>query len=247
MTDVLVAVHQPNLFPWLGYFDKLARADVFILQDDVQFARRHGGGGNWVNRVRILVAGAAAWITIPVRREKGPLQTIAELEIANQMPWRLQLLRKLRVQYGRAPHFAEGMDVLAPSIEFNTDSLTEFNVNAISALATSLDVMPRRMVRQSTLGVKGHATSLLVDLVKAVGGTAYLTGDGADGYLEPQEFSDARLRLEFQRFRHPEYPQGVDAFVPGLSVIDALMHCGVGGVRDMLQRSRAARTASEPA
>jgi hypothetical protein len=245
MSEMLVAVHQPNFFPWLGYFDKLARADVFILQDDVQFARRHGAGGNWVNRVRILVAGAAAWITIPVRREKGPLQTIAELEIANQMPWRSQLLRKLKVQYGRAPHFAEAMDVLAPSIEFSTDSLSEFNAHAISSLATSLDVMPRRMVRQSALGVTGHATSLLIDLVKSVSGTAYLTGDGADGYLEPQRFVEARLRLEFQRFRHPEYPQGVDAFVPGLSVVDALMHCGVHGVRGMLQRTRAASAANE--
>jgi hypothetical protein len=247
VTDVLVAVHQPNFFPWLGYFDKLARADVFILQDDVQFARRHGGGGNWVNRVRILVAGAAAWITIPVRREKGPLQTIAELEIANQMPWRSQLLRKLKAQYGLAPHFADAMELLAPTIEFSTDSLSEFNVHAISSLATSLDVMPRRIVRQSALGVKGHATSLLVDLVKAVGGTAYLTGDGADGYLEPQKFGEARLRLEFQHFRHPEYPQIAEAFVPGLSVIDALMHCGVNGVRDILQRSRAARAANKPA
>ena len=110
----VVAIHQPNCFPWLGYFDKLARADTFVLLDGVQFARRHGGGGNWVNRVRVLVAGVASWITAPVKRANIPLQSIVELEIADEMPWRTQLLRTLKVQYARAPHFAEAMDLIAP-------------------------------------------------------------------------------------------------------------------------------------
>jgi hypothetical protein len=233
-------VYQPNLFPWLGYFDKLARADVFILQDDVLFARRHGGGGNWVDRVRILVAGAAEWMTVPVRQGDGPVQTIAQLRIADQMPWRSKLMRTLKVQYGRAPHFAEAMDALGPSIEFKTDSLSEFNTHAIVALATALQVMPPRLVRRTELGVTGKATSLLVDLVRSAGGTAYLTGDGAGGCLEPQKFDEAGLRLEHQHFSHPEYFQGEHAFVSGLSVIDALMHCGFARVAEMLHRGRMA-------
>ena len=62
----VVAIHQPNFFPWLGFFDKIARADVFVLMDNVQFPRT--STGTWVNRVKLLVAGRERWATAPVVR-----------------------------------------------------------------------------------------------------------------------------------------------------------------------------------
>jgi hypothetical protein len=234
----VVAIHQPNFFPWLGYFDKLARADTFVLLDGVQFARRHGGGGNWVNRVRVLVAGVASWITAPVKRANIPLQSIAELEIADDMPWRAQLLRTLKVQYSRASHFAEAMDLITPLVQYPAGRLSEFNCHAIGVLAKALDVVPPALVRQTELGVSGHSNDLLVDVVKAVKGATYLSGDGADGYLKAEVFEQAGIRLAFQHFQQPEYPQGTKAFVAGLSIIDVLMHCGVARARELVKPAR---------
>ena len=61
----VVAIHQPNFFPWLGYFDKIRRSDIFILLDDVQFSKT---GGVWSNRVKVLINGEGRWLTAPVER-----------------------------------------------------------------------------------------------------------------------------------------------------------------------------------
>src|SRR5436190_9888435 len=58
---MLVAIHQPNYFPWLGYLDRMARADLFIVLDHVQFERR-----NYQNRAPILLEGVERWLTVPV-------------------------------------------------------------------------------------------------------------------------------------------------------------------------------------
>jgi hypothetical protein len=64
----VVAIHQPNFLPWLGFFDKLARADVFVLLNSVQFPRT--SKGTWINRVKLLVGGEARWATVPIVRPR---------------------------------------------------------------------------------------------------------------------------------------------------------------------------------
>ena len=72
----VVAIHQPNFFPWLGYFDKIARSDVFIFLDDVQFPKT---GGVWSNRVKILIGGEARWSTAPIDRSFTGTRKICEM------------------------------------------------------------------------------------------------------------------------------------------------------------------------
>ena len=95
------------------------------------------------------------------------------------------------------------------------------------------------IVLGSTLGVEDRATDLLVRMVKAVGGTAYLAGGGTAGYQEDDKFHEAGIKLIYQEFQHPTYPQfnSVD-FKPGLSVVDALMNCGFGGTSELLKAGK---------
>jgi hypothetical protein len=227
----VVAIHQPNFFPWLGYFDKIARSDVFVLLDDVQFSKT---GGSWTNRARLLENGTPAWKTVPVRRASQGLQPIRSV-VMDDSPWRSKLLSFLRTYYGAAPAFGDVMPFVSELIEYPATVLCDFNIHAIERLMARLGLTQTRLVRQSELGVGGHASDLLVNLVRAAGGSVYLSGDGSDGYLDPEAFTRAGLQLEFQGFRHPEYAQrGATGFVPGLSVIDALMQCGFDRVGEML-------------
>lgn len=231
----LVAIHQPNFFPWLGYFDKIARCDVFILMDNVQFPKT---GGTWVNRVQMLVSGRAVWVTMPIVRAYQGTRLICEMKINNSTPWRAKLLKTIQMNYARATFFEEVFPFLAELVNNPTDRLVEYNLFAVRSMAEALQFEMSKLIPGSTLSVQGSATDLLISMVKAVRGTAYLCGGGAAGYQQDEKFAEAGIELIYQNFKHPGYPQtNTTAFIPGLSVVDALMNCGFEKTRDLVMNN----------
>lgn len=230
----LVAIHQPNFLPWLGYFDKLARADVFVLLDHVQFSKT---GGTWSNRVQVLINGQAAWLTMPVVRAYHGVRSYREMALDDRSPWRAKMLKTIQLNYAAALYFAAIYPVLETILHTPTTSLAEFNEAGIRHLAAGLGLSSARLLRSSELAVQGQATDMLVSLVQAVGGDAYLAGGQAAAYQQDDKFADAGIAVIYQQFQHPVYPQGTrPAFVPGLSIVDALMHCGWEGTAARLRR-----------
>jgi hypothetical protein len=221
---MICAIHQPNFFPWLGYFDKIRRADVFVLLDAVDYPRSGSGGmGSWTNRVRLSIGGEPRWIGCPVRRM--PLGApIRDAVIDDSQPWRGKLLKTLQASYGKAARFDEAMALLGPLIEDPQDNLAAFNIAAIEAIAERLGCAAR-LVRQSALACEGQATAMLVSLTKEVGAQTYLAGGGAAGYQDDTLFAQAGLLLRYQDFTPQPYGR-LDRFTPGLSVIDYLMQDG---------------------
>jgi hypothetical protein len=219
----VVAIHQPTFLPWLGWWDKLARADVFVLLDDVQFPKK---GGTWVNRVRMLVNGNRAWVTVPVDRAYHGVRSIREMRIDQAKPWRRRIEATITASYSRAPHFGEVYPVVEQCLHVASDRIAELNEAAIRRMAPPLGLDTSKLVRQSDLGVTSRGTELLALLCQAVGGDAYLTGDGAGEYFVPEMVTEAGLAVLEQRFTPPPYPQPVDEHVPGLSIVDVLMNCG---------------------
>lgn len=222
--SLLVAIHQPNVFPWLGFFDKLARADLFVVLDHVQFPKK---GGSWGNRVQFLVAQQPRFVTVPIRRDVHGVRRTCEVKTSPQSDWRGDIIKTLQTNYGRAPHFREVFAVAEPLIRNPEATLAEYNLNGIRTLARHLRIDVGKIVRSSTLPVEGVRTDLLIDILRAVGGERYLNGGGSAGYLEPEKFAANGIELVQQAFQHPVYAQvGSKAFVPGLSCLDALFHCG---------------------
>ena len=231
-----VAIHQPNFFPWLGYFDKIARADVFVILDHIQFNKSRPG--NWSNRVQMAVSGQAAWVTMPVVRAYAGGRRIDEMLIDNGAPWRKKLLQLLRSNYGRTAGFRETFPFVADLVENPTDRVADFNIAAVTAVCGRLGLRTDHMIRSSQLPVEGRATDMLVALVRQAGGTRYLSGDGSSGYQEDDKFHAAGIDVEYQQFQHPVYGQrGAGTFLPGLSILDALFNCGLDGTARLLARS----------
>jgi hypothetical protein len=231
----LVAIHQPTFLPWLGWWDKLMRADVLVLLDDVQFSKK---GGTWMNRVRMLVAGEARWVTMPVDRAYTGTRRVREMRIDESKPWRKNIVATIRSSYASAPFAGDVLPVVEEALSAQTDLVAELNEWAIRLLADRLGLDRSKLVRQSQLGASGTGTELLVELCRAVRGDTYLSGDGADEYLLPELFREAGLTLVYQDFKPPPYPQLVPHHVPGLSVIDALMSCGWHGTAELLRTGR---------
>jgi hypothetical protein len=217
---MICAIHQPNFFPWLGYFDKIRRADVFVFLDEVAYGKSGKGMGSWINRVRVDVQGRPTWFGCPVRRRPGT-QSIRDVEIDDAQPWRRKLLRTLEANYKRAPGFARAIELLQPLLDYPAGRLAQFNEHAVRRIAASLG-LECRLVRQSQLAVLGKGTRLLIEIVKAVGADAYLCGGGAAGYQEDALFAPNGIELVYQNFAARPYREP-ESLLSGLSVIDYLM------------------------
>jgi len=229
----IVAIHQPNFFPWLGYFDKIARSDVFILLDHVQLQKT---GGTWSNRVKLLMGGEARWVPAPIVRNFHGVRAISEMEFQSNDPWRDKLQKSLVANYARAPFFHETMDFFEPLILNPENNLARYNGAVVMAVAKRLGLPSEKFRWSSEIGAGEQSSEMLIALTRAVSGNAYMCGGGAEGYQEDALFAAAGIKLIYQNFKHPIYEQlaGRD-FVAGLSIIDAFMYCGLSGVQSILR------------
>ena len=220
----IVAIHQPNFLPWLGYFNKIFRSDVFIVMDNVQFQKT---GGTWSNRVQIVINGKPAWLTMPIQRNYHGMKTYTEMLINNTEPWRQRLLKTIELNYRKSAYFDDVFQLLHPLISNSTDSLVEYNISIIKSIMTRLSIEESKLKLGSTLNLHSSSTDLLIEMVKAVEGDAYLAGGGALGYQEDKKFAAAGIELIYQKYITPEYDQfNASQFLAGLSIIDVLMNCG---------------------
>ncbi|MDR2416830.1 MAG: WbqC family protein [Holosporales bacterium] len=214
-----IAIHQPNFLPWRGYFQKIHQADVFVFLDDVQISLRHNA---ITHRTRSLRNGTPQWLTMPVIRA----EKILDVQIGDRA--RLcKLERKVREWYCKAPYFKTIFPILERVFAHETDSLAEFNINAITLLCHHLNIHTPLM-RSSTLNISSTKQERILDIVTALGGDRYLSGKGAIDYQSEDAFKDRNITLEYISYNLAPYPQfNSNTFVPGLSVIDLLMNCGL--------------------
>lgn len=233
MNSKIVAIHQPNFFPWLGYFNKIHCSDCFIIMDNVQFPET--GRGSWINRVKLLVQGIPKWNTMPVMRTYHGYRIIAEMQIDDSSPWRSKFLKTIRANYAKAAYFNSVLEIIEPLVMFPSSSVADFNINAITTLCEIVGIDTAKMIRGTSLDVSGNATELLIAMTNAADGTSYVCGGGSDGYQEDDLFAQNNIQLVYQNFKHPEYPQcGSSEFIPGQSIIDVLMNCGVSNTKELI-------------
>jgi len=230
----IVAIHQPNFFPWLGYFNKIARCDCFILLDNVQFPKK---GGTYTNRVKILIDNKESWITVPVKRDYHGFKCIKDVEINNGSNWQKIIINTIKINYSKSPYYDEVINIIENLIIQAADSLSEFNINSISKLC-EIWGYKQKLILGSSLECSGNSTELLISLTKAVNGTTYMCGGGAVKYQDDEEFAKAGLNLIYQKFHHPTYSQNNhENFIPGLSIIDVLFCCGFSETKKLIENN----------
>ena len=229
-----IAIHQPNFFPWLGYFEKIVRSDAFVFLDHVQYQKT---GGAWSNRVKLLIKGEPKWVTAPINRAFSGVRAVREIEFLSGVPWREDMLKLLTQQYAKTPFFGEAMELLTPLILNPDNNVAQYNSHAVVAITAKLGVDTGKFFWSSQLPFEGHANELLISLVQSLSGSAYLCGGGAAGYQDDLLFSNSGVDVVYQNFRQQPYPQsGAGSFVAGLSIMDALMQAGVAGTRALIMK-----------
>jgi len=222
----VVAIHQPNFAPWIGYFHKILKSDVFIFLDHVEYSRR-----SFTNRNRIKGPKGATWLTVPVSVRGKP--RIIDVKI-NGTEWKRKHLNTFKAFYGKAEHFEEIYEHLESIYEQEWLYLAEFNKALIKEISDILQITPR-FVDSHTLEPRGKKMEMIIDLCKKVGATVYFSGKGAMNYQDPKVFEENGIKLVYQEFEHPVYLQRFGEFIPNLSILDMLFNVGVEKTREILK------------
>ena len=238
---MIVAAHQPHYMPWLGYLDKMAKADLFVVMDDLQYEAQ-----NYQNRQRIKLHSGAQWLTVPLERGTQG-DRICDKRIDNsgstRQHWQRRTWLTLEINYRRALFFAKYADELYGVYAQPWVSLLELDMKMLELARKWLDIRTP-IIRASGLRLTGNKTERLIDLCRKTDARCYLSGGGGStGYLDVEQMGRAGVGVIWQHFEHPRYQQRYSdvGFVSHLGFIDLLFNVGDASREMLFQRSHPSR------
>ena len=215
-----LAILQPGYLPWLGFFDQLARSDVFVIYDDVQFDK-HG----WRNRNRIKGPSGPVWLTVPVLHSGKKLPANHQVEIDSRQPWARKHVGTVRQFYAHAPYLHRYLPELEELLQRSWTLLVDLDLAVIALLARWLGIKCT-LERSSRLGIGGGQSERLLNHCLHLKASHYLSGAAARDYLDIAVFARHGVEVVWQDYAHPVYPQQHGAFISHLSALDLLLNCG---------------------
>lgn len=226
----VVAIHQPEYLPWLGFFKKMMNVELFVFLDDVQFRKK-----GWQNRNRIRINDGTTLLSIPVHTHSYP--KINEVTIDNEKNWSMRHKKSILYNYARAPYFGEIKDFIESIFEKKFQYLVDLNTEIIKFIMNELEIKSK-IVFSSELEISKKGSDRVLDICKAVDADHYITGTfWAESNLRVEEFKKSNIDVEFQKFQHPIYKQIHGEFIPEMSIIDLLFNEGRKEAKKILQNS----------
>jgi hypothetical protein len=220
---MVVAILQSNYLPWKGYFDIIAKSDVFVIYDSVQYTRR-----DWRNRNLIKTAQGTQWITVPVESKGNYSASIREMEISGR-EWIKQHTGAIKHAYAKAPFGKEGIAWIEALLyqQAAQTNLSACNCHLLKACCEKLGIKTP-LIEDKEFDIRGTKTEALLSIVKQIpGATRYLSGPAARVYLQEDVFNDAGYEVEWMDYSgYSEYPQLHPPFIHGVSIIDLIMNTG---------------------
>ena len=220
-----VVVSQSMLFPWVGMLEQIRLADVFVHYDDVQFSK-----GSYTNRVQLKTANGRQWMTIPLEGHKFG-QAINEVSIKSKRAWNNKHLDLLEKCFRGAPYATDALDIAALVYSKDYESIGMLARNSMLAVSEYYGLLDTtKLIDIVSLNIPGSSSERVVNVVKAVKGTEYITGHGARKYLDYDLFEESRIRVKFIDYKCVPYSQMHGDFTPYVSSLDLIANCGPAGI-----------------
>lgn len=231
---MIVSIHQPSYFPWLGLLDKITKSELYILMDDVQLTDRAYQHRN----ILLDCNGDTKFITIPINKKGYRDKKIKDITISN-LTWQKQHKKFIQFNYKKSPYYDEIFSNIKVILEKNYTFLLDV---LIDSMLITFDVfsIKTNLVFQSSLNYdktkkKGN---LILELLKTVNASCYISGTGAQNYLDEEEFVREGILLKFNQFVHPVYKQlNSKLFVEGMSSLDLLFSIGILNSRNIFLKN----------
>jgi hypothetical protein len=232
-----VAGIQPGYLPWLGFFDQMLRVDAFLVADELPFS-----SSGWTHRNRVKAPEGARWLTLPARPRRA--DAIADVALAPGGGWTRKHVTAVRHLYARSPVAAPLLDALEELLDPAATRLAEVSLATIRWLAALLDVRTPILI-SSELGLEARyrerfpeqpgPTHRIVAYLEALGANWLLEGAAGRAYLDGALFAAHGMRVSFQDYVHPLYPQLHGPFLSHLSALDLVLCVGPDEARRVLR------------
>lgn len=228
-----VAIHQPHYFPWLGYFDKMAKVDTFVLMDEVQLEDR-----SYMLRNRFLQKdGTLTYLSVTASKKGYREKAYKEIEVMECARWQKKHISYLKDLYCHAPYTEEILAELMPVFAKDYHFLAEVTRDSMEAVMRLLNI-PTKLIYQSELDWQRmqkeadrqvRRSNDVLAICQAAGASAYMTGAGASlEFLDQDSFQAAHIPVAVQSYACPIYTQRFSSeFIPNISALDLLFNCGI--------------------
>lgn len=218
---MILASHQPDFFPWMGYFYKIFQSDVFVFSDNVQYSKsgRH-------NYNQILTGNGPMKFTLPIHYHPVNLN---ELRIAADERVVEKMLKTIRQEYRKATHYKEAYPVIERLLRSApvAESLADFNMKTILTLCNAFGLSQGRLFyTSSNLELKNKRDARIIEMCEYLGASAYYSGDGAKDYHIEEDYRAHGIDLIYSDYNPVVYPQVGNRSATNMCVIDYVMNCG---------------------
>jgi hypothetical protein len=221
---VKIAVMQPYFLPYAGYFQLIAAVDRFVVYDDIKYTKK-----GWINRNRMLVNGAEAAFSLPLKNAPDALD-IGQREVAEFD--RAKLLNRFRGAYARAPHFAATMELLERIVDCPESNLFSYLKRSLELVCAHIGIDTRITVSSTVTIAPGlRSEERVLAYCKALGALTYVNAIGGRELYSAETFAREGIALKFIESRPFEYRQFAEPFIPWLSIADVLMFNAIPNVR----------------
>ena len=226
-----VVIMQPYLFPYLGYWQMIALADVFVLFDDVNFIKK-----GWINRNNILLNNSAHLFTLPLQHASQN-KLINQININDNIKEKQKLLKMFESAYKKAPFFSEVFPIISSIVMYDQPNLARFLMNQFNILFTYMGIKSR-LVYSSEIHKDNslRAQDKIIDICHRLNATHYINAIGGLNLYSRERFNDENIVLNFIKMGDVSYKQFNDQFIPFLSIIDVMMFNDKCEIKEMLNK-----------
>ena len=147
MKDIIYSCHQPNFFPWIGYFHKIMNSDIFVILDEVQYTKN-----SVANRNKIKSAQGEQFITVPISKKfnNSSFFTYRQADFA-QKNWYIKVIKSIEQSYKKSKYFDQYKDVIFDILK--AENFCELNINFIKFILSELDIKTQILLMSEISGL----------------------------------------------------------------------------------------------
>lgn len=228
-----LAVMQPYIFPYVGYFQLIYASDKFVFYDDVDFIK-----GGWINRNKLLVNGKENLFTIPLKKPSS-FKLINEIDLHPELynKWRKKIKRTLEQSYSKAPYYEDVIPIIYKVLDDENGKISDLAIKSILSICEYLNIDRYFYISSEKFSnlKEINRSDRLIEMAKNLNTEEYINMEGGKHLYDKNYFSENFIQLKFLKPKFKKYDQGSEEFFSGLSIIDILMFNNKESSREIIK------------